>query len=268
MKIPFICVNYNASEETIKYINNIKTLESSELALLVVIDNSPGNSDYKKLEEFIAKNDDIDNQVILLKRENKGYFQGLNDGIIHVQSLGITNTLYVIGNNDIIFQTDFIHQLKEMEINNDVFVLAPDIITTQGSHENPHIIYKIGLLRKIKYDIYYSNYLIAKFLSNFKGMERKYKPYDPERKEIHMAIGALYVLTPNFFKHFQKLWEDVFLYGEEAILSGQVKSQNGKILYEPRLVCYHNESATTSKMESKTKYEIVKKSYKSYRKYL
>ena len=83
-----------------------------------------------------------------------------------------------------------------------------------------------------------------------------------------MGIGALYVLTPNFFNHFDKLWEDVFLYGEEAILTGQVNSVNGKIWYEPSLKCNHDESASTSKIGTKKKYKIIQNSYKIYKKYL
>lgn len=266
--IPFICVNYNSHEETIKYIKNVKTLQRHEIALIIIVDNSPTNEEYEKLKTFIDQDISSSNKVHLLKKENKGYFQGLNEGIAYAQTLGVSNTSFVVGNNDIVFKNDFISKILKNEYEKDIFVLAPDIITTQGSHENPHVINKIGFLQKLKYDIYYSSYFIAKILSNFKSMERKIKQYDTAKKEIHMGIGALYVLTPSFFNHFIGFWEDVFLYGEEAILSGQVKSKEGKILYEPNLVCYHNESVTTSKMETKTKYYIVKKSYKAYRKYL
>ena len=92
--------------------------------------------------------------------------------------------------------------------------------------------------------------------------------HDNERKKIYMGIGALYILTPNFFKYFDKLSEEVFLYGEEAVLAGQVESVNGNIIYEPKLICYHNESSTTSKINSKEKYELIRKSYKIYKKYL
>ena len=83
-----------------------------------------------------------------------------------------------------------------------------------------------------------------------------------------MGIGALYILTPNFFKYFKKLTEEVFLYGEEAVFAGQIASVNGEIYYEPVLVCYHNESSTTSNIGSKSKYKIIQNSYKIYRKYL
>lgn len=268
MKIPFICVNYNTADETIKYIENVRTLEGSSDAVIVVVDNSPNEEDFARLVAFTDQNLYPKEEVVILRRENRGYFQGLNDGIAYAKQTGRCNSFFIVGNNDIVFKNDFITQLKQNAFDEEVFVLAPDIVTTEGSHENPHVIDRIGFLRKFKYDVYYSNYFLATVMSKIKSTERRYKPYDPERKIIHMGIGALYVLTPSFFKHFHQLWEDVFLYGEEAILAGQLQSKNGKILYEPSLICYHNESATTSKMESKAKYYIVKKSYKTYRKYL
>lgn len=83
-----------------------------------------------------------------------------------------------------------------------------------------------------------------------------------------MGIGALYILTPHFFKHFDQLWDELFLYGEEAVFGKQIDSVNGKIVYEPKLKCHHNESATTSRMSSRHKYEVVRSSYKIYKKYL
>lgn len=268
MRIPFICVNYNTSQETIKYIKNVKSLNESNDAVTIVIDNSPTEDDFQLLQAFIAENFPNDASIVLLRKENKGYFQGLNDGIHQAKKMGISDTYFVVGNNDIIFKDDFITQLKNFNLTENILVLAPDVVTKDQSHENPHVINRIGFLRKLKYDVYYIHYGLAKYMSKIKSVERRFKPYDPERKEIHMGIGALYILTPKFFTHFEQLSEEVFLYGEEAILAGQINSVNGKIVYEPDLVCYHNESATTSQMESRTKYEIVRKSYRTYRKYL
>ena len=269
MKIPFICVNYNSEEETKKYITNVLQLSLTNNAFVIVIDNSPAENSFQILNSFVKQNRFNSEQVVVLKKENRGYFQGLNDGIIYAKSVGIDNSFYVVGNNDIIFKEDFIDELLKIELDSKTLVLAPDVITTEGSHENPHVVHKMSFLRKFKYEIYFSNYYLAKFLQKIRGSDdRPFKEYDPNRKEIYMGIGALYILTPNFFNHFEKLSEDVFLYGEEAILTGQISSVKGKIIYEPSLVCYHNESSTTSKMESKSKYKIIQKSYKIYKKYL
>lgn len=265
--IPFICVNYNSYEETLKYIDNVLSL--SEKTMVIIVDNSPTEGSHTIIKNYIEEKESH-SRVKLLRRNNKGYFQGLNDGIIYAQNeLQIQNTFYIVGNNDIIFREDFVENLYKIELQEKDLVLAPDIITTEGSHENPHVIERMGFLRKLKYKLYFSHFQVAKLMSKIKNPnQRPMKPYDPQRKKIYMGIGALYVLTPQFFNHFEKLTEEVFLYGEEAVFAGQISSVDGNIIYEPALVCYHNESSTTSRMDNRNKYEIIRKSYKIYKKYL
>ncbi|MEO8234892.1 MAG: glycosyltransferase [Flavobacterium sp.] len=266
MKASFVCVNYNNSKVTQDYISNVLNIKNNHDVKIVVVDNASQNEDVNNLIDYIHK---LNNEhVILIRSEvNLGYFKGLNLGIkwsIENQY----NQYQIVGNNDLVFFSDFLDTLESIAIKKAEMVLAPDVITIDGIHENPHVINKMPFLRKFKYKIYYSNYYVAKLINNFYSTERKYKAFDPERKYIHMGIGALYVLTPNFFQHFNALWDHVFLYGEEAILAGQMDSVAGKIVYEPSLKCNHNESATTSKMESKYKYEVIQRSYRIYKKYL
>lgn len=267
-KIPFICVNYGTYLETIKYIENVRSLKFGKQAIIIVIDNSVNDNDFNQLNQYKFKNSFLDDDLKIIRTTNRGYFQALNEGILFARNLNENLGYYIVGNNDIVFKDDFIHNLFDFKLDKNTLIISPDVITTEGSHENPHVIQRIGFLRKFKYDVYYSSYTVARILQMIKSTDRRFKAYDPEKKFIHMGIGALYILTPNFFKHFEKLWEDVFLYGEEAILAGQINSVGGKILYDPQFVCYHNESATTSKLGSKSKYKIVQKSYRTYRKYL
>lgn len=265
--IPFICVNYDSEEETIKYIDNVFTLNHHNIARIVIVDNSPLERSFKILENFI-KNSTFKDSIFLLRVDNLGYFNGLNKGITF-SKLNFPKIDYmIVGNNDITFKDNFITELLGLETNKNTLVLAPDVITTEGYHENPHVINKMSFLRILKYDIFFSNFYVAKFLRLFKPNDRPKQGFDPNKKNIFMGIGALYILTPNFFKYFDELWDQVFLYGEEAILTGQIQSVKGNISYEPSLVCYHNESSTTSKINEKAKYKIVQKSYKIYRKYL
>lgn len=266
MKAAFICVNYNNSKVTIDYILNVIEIKNTHDVKIIVVDNASQEDDLQDLGNYIA---DLKNEnVILLKSDsNLGYFKGLNLGIKWALLNGY-NQYQIVGNNDLEFFPDFLTNLEKLEVKKDELIVSPDIITIDGIHENPHVIHKMSFLRKLKYDIYFFNYFLAKLITKFYSGERKPKAFDPERKYIHMGNGALYVLTPNFFLHFDQLWDDVFLYGEEAILAGQVSSVDGRILYEPLLKCNHNESSTTSKMESKYKYKVIQSSYKIYKKYL
>lgn len=266
--IVFICVNYNGFKETEKYILNIQSLKTDKKLFIIVVDNSNKDHDFKYLNNLIRINN-IENNTFVLKTKNEGYFQGLNKGIAFVQENNINPLYYIIGNNDLTFPEDFINNLSKIKTEYNELIIVPDVITIDGSHENPHIKNRISSFKKLSYDIYYSNFYIAKFINIFyKTNLRKSKSFDPKRQEVCQGIGAIYIMTQSFFKYFDRLWEKVFLYCEEAILSAQVKSVGGKIIYDPLLKCFHNESATTSKIHKKEKYDIYRKSYFIARKYL
>ncbi|MES2517798.1 MAG: glycosyltransferase [Bacteroidota bacterium] len=266
MKVAFICVNYNNASISISYIENVQKIKSNNNVKIIVVDNASKEGDYKILNNYIENLQD-DSISLIRSKQNLGYFNGLNIGIKQALNDGF-NEYQIIGNNDIEFSSDFLEVLRVINLKENEMILSPDVVTTEGIHENPHVIEKISFFRWLKHEVYFSSYYIACLITLFYSAERKPKLFDSERKYIHMGIGALYVLTPNFFSKFSELWDKVFLYGEEAILSGQILSVDGKILYEPTLRCFHNESATTSKLTSKSKYKITRESYKIYKKYL
>lgn len=266
MKVAFVCVNYNNYKVTMNYIHSALNIVGSFDVRIIVVDNASRNEDLFLMEKSINELNG-ENVVLVKSSSNVGYFGGLNLGIRWALEHGY-NQFQIVGNNDIIFASDFLTNLEKLELNNDELILAPDIITSDNSHENPHVVSKMSWARKLKYEIYFSNYYVARAINLFYSAERKEKAFDPNRKHIYMGIGALYVLTPFFFKHFTSLWNLVFLYGEEAILAGQIQSVSGKILYDPILRCYHEESSTTSKLQTKVKFNIIRKSYSIYKKYL
>ena len=263
----FICVNYNSSRETINYVGSIIELSDWFESRIIIVDNFSEKEEVDILSEYLYSLSDNKIKLILAKA-NLGYFGGLNIGIEYgLKNFGFDN-YFIVGNNDIKFDIDFLKELKKIRISDDLLVLAPDIVTKNGIHENPHVINKISLLRKLAYRIYYTNFFVAKLIHMFYSPKRKPKAFVNESMDIRMGIGALYILTPVFFRYFSALWDKVFLYGEEAILAKQIRSVKGRIRYIHTLKCYHNESYTTSKLPARKKYEIMRKSYFTYNKYL
>jgi len=102
------------------------------------------------------------------------------------------------------------------------------------------------------------------FNKNINKNKRNYK----NKTKIRMGIGACYVLTQNFFKNFELLDNEVFMWGEEAVFANQIEKVNGDVFYIPELKVFHEENASVRKIPSKERFELVKKSYKKYKKYL
>lgn len=256
-----------------KFIESIQALDTCANIHVIIIDNN--SCDAERLALNSAQSNNI---VIINHTENCGYFKALNLGIKYVfdkyVSLNnLSDVSIIVGNNDLEFDRQFIYILDSVEPSNDTMVIAPNVITRDGYNQNPHCVSPVSFFRKCGYRLYFTNYyfgqLIYRLTQIYKGIKGPRKNQHASTTQfIYMGIGACYILTENFFKKFSRLDDRVFLWGEEALLAGQVASVGGRILYEPNLVVYHNENTSVSKIPSKQAYNILKKSYKIYSRYL
>lgn len=274
MKYSFILVNYNGADLTINCVKSL--LKQSFLPLvtyIIIVDNNSNADDLEKLSLYCSLVNQ--NNILLLRlKKNMGYFPAINEGLAFLCSKeNLEHHVVVVGNNDLRFPNEFIEKLDSMHFPNDVMVVSPDIITPFNVHQNPHVVDKISLFRKFMYKLYFSHYIVASCMDNISRMikfrRRKYsrKGYELEQY-IKMGFGACYLLMPQFFNKNTRLDDSVFLMGEEALLSHQVYSTGGKMLYTPNLLVYHDDHSTFRKIPSYEVYKITQKSYKHYKKYL
>lgn len=267
MKIAcFVVVNHFGAEDTYKMYRSILEGELGSAHFdFVVVDNSVDVSELEKLSDIFSG---YENAYVVTEKENKGYFSGLNSGI---EFCSPCKYRYIcVGNNDLLFDENFLKILAEKNYSDDVYAVCPDVVTSDGFHQNPHVVEPMGWKRKLKLDLYYSFYFMARLLSFAKSIffPRKVNKKCASGCYIHMGIGAFYVLTPLFFKKNEKLDYPFFLYGEEAFLSNQVICSGGKMYYDPDLIVFHEESATLSKTPSHEKYKWARASYKVHRGFL
>lgn len=277
MKFVFIAVNYNGAQHTENYLHSLQemTLPEGDSLEVIIVDNKSADSDLACVQRSVAERSFA---RLIAQDNNPGYFRGLNVGIQACPSH--KDSLLIVGNNDVKFAVDFLVNLKEIPYEKDVMVIAPNVITLDGRRQNPHVVTAVSTLEKIKSRIYFSNYYIGqagryvnvllrsmmqRCLPSSRG--RKSVP-EPGRMRIKRGIGACYILTPSFFRHYERLDDRVFLWGEEALLSHQVESAGGYTLYDPAIKVTHCESASVRFIENRERYEITKNSYKIYRPYL
>jgi GT2 family glycosyltransferase len=175
----------------------------------------------------------------------------------------------VICNNDLEFHPLFCSELLSLAQDDRVFAICPDVVTSDGKHQNPHLLESVPAFRRFQFDVYFSHFYIACVLLFIRRLFRRLlvaqRPSIQERREIHMGVGACYVLTENYFAHFENLECPVFLYGEEVFMSEQIHSKGGVLMYEPRLKVNHAESAALSRIPKRARYEYERKSYPLYR---
>jgi len=269
MKICFIVTNFNNSEFTFLLCDSVKNLNGL-LIDLIVVDNSSNSNEIEELREIESKYDFC---RVIYNKDNVGYFEGLNCGIRSIDPL--TYEYIVIGNNDLQFDNSFVNQIKSLpkSIASKYPIIAPDIVTLDNVHQNPHVIHKISQFREFMYDAYYSNYIVSRViwrlarLFSFISSRTDDQQYLNGR-EIYQGYGACYILTPKFFENFSCLWAPTFLMGEEFFLWKQLNDKGLKLWYEPSVQVRHYDHASVSKLPSRKMWEISKESHKVYRKYL
>lgn len=270
MKLGFVCTNFNNSDYTTAFVDSLHK-NGQDLRNVVIVDNNSNQDEISKLRNLNLIFRDL---VVIYNKDNIGYFPGLNIGISYLRDNFGDFDCIVVGNNDLVFPDGFLNQVKSfLDKKNDDLVISPNLITLDGINQNPHVIKKISPFREFVWDIYYSNFFISRVIHKFASFSKRYterKDYLEHNKSqyIYQGYGACYLLTKNFFKHFDNLFAPVFLMGEELFLTKQLESVGCSIFYEPSIIVMHHDHATMAKLPSRKLWEISRDSHKVYRKYV
>lgn len=270
MKFGFVFTNYNNSQYTKDVIHSLSINKNFDDCFIVIVDNKSEADDLDNLKKINIKYPSV---KIIFNDENCGYFKGLNIGIKYLRDKYPDMNFITIGNNDLYFSLDYLDAIFEKRNLFDKYpIVSPDLITLDGVHQNPHVIYKISKSREIIYDLYYLNYYLSVLIGFFAKITKRFTDRTDEEQfeiaqTIHQGYGACYILGPLFFKNFSLLWAPTFLMGEEFFLSKQLEQKGMKVYYEPSIKVNHHDHATMGKLPSKKLWMISKDSHKIYRKH-
>ncbi|HBB95709.1 MAG TPA: glycosyltransferase family 2 protein [Blastocatellia bacterium] len=270
MKIGFVCTNYNNSHYTREAVRSLLG-NKGHSSTIVIVDNCSIASDRKNLEQIEAE---YENVHLILNSENVGYFKGLNCGIKYLRAQEPDLLYMIVGNNDVVFPADFIDSIEKNAQQFQVeAVISPDVVTSDGVHQNPHVIKSISRLREMAYDLYHLNYYLAVALRKVASLTRSWTDRDDEAhwqigQRIYQGHGACYILGPLFFEHFTELWAPSFLMAEEYFLSKQLADAGLHLYYEPSIRVTHHFHASVKKVPAKEVWSRSREAHRIYKKHL
>lgn len=246
MVIGFVLLNYNSIKMTLKSVQYIKALNRGENQIIIIIvDNNSSDNSVKELKHrFVG-----DNLVeVILNSENKGFAKGNNDGY-HMAKLKYNADYIIVMNNDIFIRdTNFIIQLLSSE--NDVEVIAPDIILPNDKHQNPlrfqaatkdnvQKIYNYNKFMCLFYKIPILNFLAA-ILLDIKSKNKGDNRTSETAMENITPHGACIIYTNKWIINEDIAFlPDTFLFMEEDHLMHYIVSKKYKTLFKPDLKVYH-----------------------------
>lgn len=268
MDLGFVFTNFNNAEFTHRAVESLMSGNGRHSVHVCIVDNA---SEAKDMSALRATQQAFPAAEFIYNSVNVGYFEGLNVGIRHLRATRPNLAFMVVGNNDLVFPGEFCDQV---EANRDRFkeypIVAPNIITINGVHQNPHVLGDVGAVREFLWDLYYSNFYLARFMLLVARFTRRftertdYKSHGTAQP-IRQGYGACYILGPLFFEHFSELWAPTFLMHEEHFLAGQLAKKGYRQFYEPGIVVRHHDHASIDKVPSRKLWEYGRTAHGLYR---
>ena len=274
MKLAYVCTNYNNARVTRDAVRSLVGSAHGADLRIVVVDNQSRPESLAALRGLAEEHEQLD---VVASPSNVGYFRGLNLGLRHLEEHRPGHDLVVVGNNDLLFPEDFVRTVDEHRAVFDQWaVVAPDLVTPDGVHQNPHVRIPISPWRKRVWGLHASSYAVAVAVRMAARLTRSittrpenlptgdhYRTPGP----VEQGYGACYLLGPVFWKHFRRLAAPTFLMQEEFFLYEQLKLIGQLTYYDPRFVVVHAGHATMGAIPSRRQWEFVRDSHRIYRQY-
>lgn len=238
---------------------------------IVIVNNSTNAHDIDEMNRIAGLSPLV---VVMHTGTNLGYFGGLNYALNHLSNLTATCDFTIVANNDLIFTPTFFSELERSRaFVHQACVLCPQIVSSDGRYENPHVLTPPSKLREILYSIYYSNYYVCAALSRIQSFlgersRRISKTINMQYKvpfHIYQGYGAMYILARRFFDVNRTLDFPGFLMFEEFFLSEQAARSGALPLFVPSIKVFHLGKATTGRTPARQIFRYAQSSFKKYR---
>lgn len=259
-KIAFIILHYLTTEETIKCVESINSLEcnDSELFTIIVDNASPNQSGTILLDRY----KDDDGITVILNGNNSGFSNGNNLGISYAKE-HIDPDYYIVANNDVQFlQNDILVQIVNEYRESQFDVLGPDIYNTRlHVHQSPlrntvpslAEVNRTIRLNKIVCNTYPFSYPLMWLEKRKEANITDAVGYDRRQDDVSL-YGACLIFSKKYVERRMSsneekkvFYPETFLYYEEALMMLWNTKNDAKSVYSPKLKVNHAESVATEK---------------------
>lgn len=251
-KYGFVVLNYNNSKDTIECVNSILNITSNDYEVVIVDNNSTDDSLSKIKDVYSGK------IKIIESDRNGGYSYGNNLGIKYLLNNGVQHVC--IATNDTLLNTKNIIDILDDLIDSSVGLIGPEIKTLEGRSDNP-VLKKISILYLLNLFCFSSIKAFRDFLYTIcPSLSFKRKSYLEDKRitavnnqDVYMIHGCFLIITKYYLDEVGLLDEDLFMYGEEDLLSYFSKVNNLRVIYNNQISVIHKEEGSTKIAHNKNK---------------
>lgn len=247
-KIAVYCVTYNTYEELQSFLSSVKT--AAEAA-----------SDVALVSVFVADNTESDVQnitfasdAITLKvfgfHKNLGYF-----GAVKSMMLASAPELFdltVISNVDLTLEKDTFAKIARQPVSQDLGWIAPCLFSRRLNYDrNPEMPHRYSRTKLEMLCLMFKYSLLMKLYRRLLYRKVVKRDIDHTPRNIYAGHGSFIILTRNYFQRCGKIDYPPFLFCEEIYLAENCRRNGLAVKYDPSIVIYDNEHASTSELAKK-----------------
>ena len=241
MKLALVVLNYNDADNTLKILGNVA--DYSVFDKVIVVDNASNDDSKIRLKSFCEKRDKI---FFVENQENKGYGAGNNVGIFVAKKLGMD--LALIANPDTDFEERVIKVVKSVIVKNyNISICAPLVETNDvyGSRENVLKGASCWPMRDFMHSLVENGPICRRLFTKALHYDRNF--YNAKIRKVGAVLGALLMVRVEDFLRVGGYDENMFLYGEEDLLSKKMADIGKKTVVVTGYKYKHIHSASIKK---------------------
>lgn len=218
-KIVAVILNYMSYRETIDCVNLLKE-QSYKNHEIVIVDNGSKNKSKERLHACFDNNSDI---YIIESEKNLGFAKGNNLGIRYARNILKADYVFVV-NSDILTSKTLYSEIIEINYSG-VGVISPSVIKKNGEKQLPAIntdnieLTIKNTKKQIEIAVLLNLPIISSIYRCYKKIKSNEELAEPQENKQYAIQGCSYFLTPLFFKYYNELYPETFLYWEEIDLA-------------------------------------------------
>lgn len=271
----FVILHFLAIEDTVECLNSIREKCVNDKYMIVVVDNGSYDDSYLALLREYEFAQDV---VLLHSNNNLGFAKGNNLGFTYAKDNFNPEYIILLNSDTLILQPDFCDKIRREFSRSHFFVLGPLILNADGKcNSNPiaDTMYDETLvendirkfnkrLKLIRCKLYKPVMLIGRLIDrNGKRSNKLYSkiPFWRRLEDVKLH-GSCLVFSKLYVNSYDGLNPNTFLYEEESILFYEMKRDCHKTVYNPDIMIYHKEDASTNQLQL-DKTEKLKFRYKN-----
>lgn len=236
-KVFISILHYNNTQDTKACLDSLLRADFTKIEIITfVLDN--GSSEALMLDEEDYKKIGLH---VIVSHENLGFTGGHNYIFESVSNREFD--YFLILNNDLHFDKDFLNYLIDPLVGEDVGAAVPKIYFTKG-HEYHKSKYKTTDLGKVIW--YAGGYIDWRYVQSVHaGLDEVDTGKFDLPKHVDFATGACLLIKKEVIKKIGLFDRKYFLYYEDADLSWRIIKSGYSIAYQPRALVWHNNAGSS-----------------------